>query len=82
MTWNGYSAAALIRRIWPFLRLKRPQAELLSHWVKISKSWRRKIGGRGHHERKYPDHVWRQAEDIAAKIRSLNVRGTSPIAGL
>ena len=78
VTWNGYSAADVIEQVWPYLRLKRPQAAKLLEWVKLSKSWRRRLGGRGHHDRKYPDHVWQQAEAIAGEIRALNVRGKPP----
>jgi len=76
VTWNGYAAAELIGEIRPFLRLKRPQADLLLEWIEISKSWQSKLGGAGRQDRKYPESVWDQAEALAVKMRLLNHRGT------
>lgn len=75
VTWHGYAAAEIIPQVWPYLRLKRPQAKILMQWVRISKSWQGKLGGRGRHERKYPAHVWRKAEQLGAAIRRLNGKG-------
>lgn len=75
VTWHGRAAADIIPQVWPYLRLKRPQAKILMQWIRISKSQQGKLGGRGHHERKYPAHIWRKAEQLGAAIRVLNRKG-------
>ncbi len=77
ISWHGRHAALIINAIWPYLRLKRPQAKVLMQWIKIAQSWQNKLGGRGHTERRYPDSVWQEVEGLAAEIRKLNQRGPS-----
>jgi len=78
ISWNGYSAESVLRQCGPYLRLKRKQAALVLQWIRISKSWHRKLGGRGHRERAYPDHVWRKAEELRVAIQRLNKREPPP----
>ena len=77
IAWHGRHAAAVINAVWPYLRLKRPQAKLLMQWIDIAMEWQAKLGGRARTDRRYPDSVWTEVERLALEIKKLNQKGTS-----
>jgi len=77
ITWGGRKAVPILKAVWPYLRLKRPQAKVFLQWITLTEEWQGKLGGRGRRDRCYPDAVWKEAERLAAEIRKLNHVGSS-----
>ena len=74
--WSGVRAVAILKLIWPYLRVKRRQAAIAMKWIALSERTRDFKGRWGGPA--YPAWVTRRRDGYLRRMHDLNRRGATP----